>query len=63
MANLGEELANIIGIPSGDDISNASSHTNVVDPEIKFIYTFLDILPLANFIVLSDNYKSLVMNL
>lgn len=59
MANLENESANIIDIPNGgDDISDASSRTWVVDPEIHSIAPLANIHPLANLMMLSDSFES-----
>lgn len=46
MANLGDVPANFIDMPGGEDISNTSSHTRVVDLEILNVVPLVVIHPL-----------------
>lgn len=48
---------NVIEICSGGDISNASSHTRVVDPEMLNVAHLVVAQPLPNLVVLSGSSK------
>lgn len=52
MANLGDELGNIIEISSGDDIRDISYYTGVIDPEILNITLFMVVYPLQTLLLL-----------
>lgn len=57
MGNRGNELANIINIISGDDISDTSSHTRVVDPKMQSTAPLVSIHPLVNLIFFSETFE------
>lgn len=58
MANMRNDLANVLDISSGDDASDASSHTRFIDPE-KPNVTILPVnRPIVNLIILTDSFGS-----
>lgn len=56
MTNVGDDPANDLEISS--DVSDASSRTEIVDPEIPNVVPLAISRPIANPVVLSDNSDS-----